>query len=213
MRKIIAGKLENNFPNVGPWEIFFFSVMVIVIVAFIVASYLLGSLSSQIGTLAIATVTAVGGFVAIFRLRRRDVSELPTVRPSFNNANGIEFGIKNFQPGPALHFQLLVHCPDCDKELVELKPEDEPMHLEEGEFVSLTNDEFGPKIPCEEGTCIHDGNHETLHFYYTYTTKEGIQIPHYDTNVNARECLLEERKEEGENPRSIKYERILNLEE
>lgn len=97
----------------------------------------------QFGSVAIAYVTGVTAVAAIYQLRRPSSKERPAVRPSFASSEDndlVDFGLKNYGPGPALYLQLELIHGESGSTLLRCRPRDEPLHLPEGDFLGFVHD-------------------------------------------------------------------------
>lgn len=181
---------EKHAPNFGVVEGFVFLFISAILLAVFAVSIALGTFGRNIGGFSIAVVSSIGGYIAFYQIRRRDMNELPTIRPGFSNDEDGGFGIQNFQPGPALSLQVKVTCDSCSSDVLTIGPNERPTHLKQGEFYSLTNSRFGPSIPKLGEKCDCKESYEDLTFSYTYLTKTGFQQPGYVRDIDPLDDLF-----------------------
>lgn len=168
------------------------------------------------GSAAIALVTAVTASVAIYRLRTPDNTKVPAVRPSFGTLeddNLMDFGLRNYGPGPALYLQIEAQLANSDEPLFEFGPREQPLHLSEEEFVGFIHNEQRPND--ELRNAINDAEDEgkldeMVHFYYSYVSASGIRVPD-DMSYEPRrddELILKNLREHSQNPVQMKLREI-----
>lgn len=163
----------------------------------------------------LALLTAGSVFYAQYRLRHPNKGHVPAVRPEYKNPYSTDetgYGLKNYGPGPALYLQIKAKVSDGDKAVL-LRPHDQPTHLEEGKFLSLTDDNQRGNnrtlVPLIEGA--ESGSE--LQFYYSYISQEGIREPLGAKKLTEQDDddILSElpiSKDMSEDARSIEIEQI-----
>lgn len=158
---------------------------------------------------AVAIFTAVYAFIAFNRMRGSESVWMnsPTVRREFQSktdSKNYDFGLRNFGPGPALYFR--VHATvEPDGPDLTIHEADPPLHLEEGEFISLIQGEL-TKLRDENSELYKQDDADRVELYYTYVSTSGRQTP--PDLKNPREMSVEELVDEAEDPR---FEELENL--
>jgi hypothetical protein len=91
-------------------------------------------------------LTSITAIVAVYRLRHRPEKARPAVREDIETVSGGpgDFGLRNYGPGPALYVQAVATTerrgqnPDVVEEVARILPHDTPLHLREGELLSVS---------------------------------------------------------------------------
>lgn len=171
------------------------------------------------GSAAIALVSSLTAFVAIYRLRRPDETERPAVRQSFESIEDeqyMDFGIQNYGPGPVLYLQIEATLDSSGETLFKFEPRDYPLHLSEGDFLGFIHDEHSP---CEELLdSIADTNKdkmpldEMVNLYYSYVSTAGVREPRVRSDELNRpdDTILEDLKRDSEKPRQMEVSTVWN---
>ncbi|MFC7195374.1 hypothetical protein ACFQL4_13170 [Halosimplex aquaticum] len=134
----------------------------------------------------------------------------------------MDFGFRNFGPGAALDFQVIAAIERKNEEgetvvsdpVWEIKPHEQPLHLEEGEFWSLISNieedwilesikEYGP---VEEESKLE--NPAMVNFYYTFKTPSGARVPRKIQSDRGDENLLNKIYEPSSPARRIELWRL-----
>lgn len=164
---------------------------------------------------AIVFVSAISASFAVHRLERPSNQEKPSVLQSFEETDSSEpddFGLKNFGPGSAHYIQLLVKVNGLEEPVWQLKPLEKPVHLEEGEFLSLLNgDHFKEDSPLRNYLQDDDGYSEEdeLHLHYSYVSSTGVRIPFWVSEDRGESCVLGELDDRSvEDARGMKLKNI-----
>jgi hypothetical protein len=147
-------------------------VLVAVALDFFTSEILVPGRSYPVATYLVASIAAVSAWVAIYELRHPDGPTPPDVRQDFRtNDDGecLDFGLRNYGAGPALYIQFVAQVDGEDS--VCLGPLDRPIHLNEGEFVGLVNDDRPDRNLFEN----KDGKRVKL--YCAYVSVEGVRGP------------------------------------
>lgn len=172
------------------------------------------------GSAAIALVSALTAFVAIYRLRRPDKTERPAVRQSFENVKDkeyMDFGLKNYGPEPALYLQVEATLESSGETLFKFGPRDHPVHLQEGDFLGFIHDD---RSPCEEFFDVilnASGDKmpvdDKVYFYYSYVSPAGIREPEEWNNELDRpdDTILEDLTGKSKKPRQMEVSKVWNL--
>lgn len=172
----------------------------------------------QFGSVAIAYVTGVTAVAAIYQLRRPSSKERPAVRPSFASSEDndlVDFGLKNYGPGPALYLQLELIHGESGSTLLRCRPRDEPLHLPEGDFLGFVHDSrTSDEDFCNEIKDLEKefDSTEMVDLHFSYSTPNGQRIPNHITGSLEREDdeILCKLKETTENPLKMELSEIQN---
>lgn len=180
IRTWIKQRIRNEAP-------FFDNVDAALIVGLGILIAIVAIVDSQVtfinGAYAIALVTAVSAFAVVYQMRHPRDKIRPAVRPDFELRNGggtCDLGLRNFGPGPALYFQLEAVVGGRDEAILE--PLDRPVHLPEGEFLGLFNDEVWKSEWDSTEEVIEtleksESNEPQIEFYFTFVTGSGRREP------------------------------------
>lgn len=158
---------------------------------------------------AVAIFTAVYAFIAFNRMRGSESiwMKSPTVRREFQSETDSEnynFGLRNFGPGPALYFR--VHATvEPDGPDLTIHESDPPLHLEEGEFLSLLRGELA-ELRDEDSELYEQDDAERVELYYTFESTSGRQTP--PGLKNPREMSVKELVDKADDPRTEKLENL-----
>lgn len=158
--------------------------------------------------IAVAVFTAIYALISFNRMRDGGPasSQFPTIRRDYRTGeeSGVyDFGLRNFGPGPALYLRVYAKIvPDGPDLLI---PESEsPLHLEEGEFMSLLRRDFAELCNKESDLYEHPDSKE-IELYYTWESKGTQCPPELD---NPREMEKDELEDAADNPRTEKLENL-----
>ncbi|WP_254536733.1 hypothetical protein [Halomarina litorea] len=191
-RKTLSGTFEDIY---GFFDIY--NQIFVVFSAAVVALVVVYNVS--IST-AVAVFTALYALIAFNQMRNGGPVQTTglAVRPAYdsNDAAECDFGLKNLGEGPALYLRAYVRIEDEAEYL--LKKMDRPIHLDEEEFVSLTEGDFSN----ESLDDISAEDDAKLEFYYTFTSPSGIQYPRGKTKP--LEMSPKELVEATDEPRSLR---------
>lgn len=168
--------------------------------------FLKGSWSAT--ALIVAIFTAVYAFVVQNQMRESSITNTPTVRKDYdaNSDQECDFGLRNFGPGPALYLRIYVRVVQEGSEgnesvvadKVVLREAEKPIHLREGGFISLIDENFPSLKP--------DNDHLKMKIYYSFTDGNGNGVP---PNLNNhREIPFKEMARSTPDPRSISLETL-----
>lgn len=151
----------------------------------------------------VAAFTALYVFFAFKMMRKEGTidSESQTVRRDFDSG---DFGLRNFGPGPALY--LRVHAtvePEGPEHTIE--ESDEPLHLEEGEFLSVLKGELA-ELRNPDSELFEKEDATKVELYYTWESPSGRQCPTGLTNP--RGMSVDELAREAEDPRTEELENL-----
>lgn len=158
---------------------------------------------------AVAIFTAVYAFIAFNRMRESENIWMnsPAVRREFQSetdSENYDFGLKNFGPGPALY--LRVHATvEPDGPDLTIHESDLPLHLEEGEFLSLLRGELA-ELRDEDSELYKQNNAKKVELYYTFESTSGGQIPIGLTEP--RKMSVKELVDKVDDPRTEKLENL-----
>lgn len=192
-------------------------------------------------------LTAWTAMIGLYRLRHRQDKIRPSVREDFENLNGEEptdFGLRNFGPGPALYVQAAATVEQEKEEEVpsglsnrlsrflqekeETEPDpvtdsqvhDSPIHLREGEFLSLVLDaeedwvndmaekyEIGQ--PDGDTDCEQENPH-MVNLYYSYVSQSGVRTPEDISCEREDSDVLDEIVEPNAEARRIELCRVVD---
>lgn len=174
----------------------------------------------------IALLTAWTAIIALYRLRHRPEKTRPAVREDFFNCaseNSSDFGLRNFGPGPALYIQAVatVETDQKQEEVLRLKVHDQPIHLREGEFVSLVQDvehdwvskmakKFETNQP-EGNFKRNQGNEPLVNLYFSYVSRSGAREPTTISSNRDDADLLDKINNPDEEPRKIELSRLTDM--
>lgn len=167
------------------------------------------------GSNAIALVTAVTAFVAIYRLRKPD-GDRPEVMQSFStvqDSDHMDFGLENYGSEGILFLQVRVEKASSGDTLLELEPRDIPVHLSAGEFIGflhddrITDDRFLREI---ESFADKEGPREMVHLYYTFKPCRAMRVPEYMADLMDRpdENVLGKLVDKEDTPRRMELSKI-----
>ncbi len=154
-----------------------------------------------------AAFTAFAVMLAAYRHRHQQDKVRPSVREDFDNlddAGTPDFGLRNFGPGPALYVQAVATLEREDEEgfieerLTGHQIHDTPIHLREGEFLSLLNEvdeNWLADMRAEYEICEYSGSCDAedplyVNLYYTYVSQSGAREPPHITDDREDENLL-----------------------
>lgn len=182
----------------------------------------------------LALLTAFTAIIALYRLRHRPNKMRPTVREDFENYNEegpTDFGLRNYGPGPALYLQAAIEVVDdesADDDNSDFDPvtclevHEHPIHLQEGEFVSLflerddcwikeMIEEFGIQQP-EEGQNGEQPTCLKVNLHFTYVSQSGAREPTDVTAEREDTPLLESTAltNRDDKPRRIELWRVID---
>ncbi len=152
----------------------------------------------------LALLTAWTAIIALYRLRHRPNKIRPTVREDFDERDGeTDFGLRNYGPGPALYIQALVTVgvKDGTEKVAHFQVHDRPLHLSEGEFMSLARDaewgwveEMAKEYKIGESG---DGNEEEsrqspmVNLHFSYVSRSGAREPTHMSTEGDNEDVFE----------------------
>ncbi|WP_137287122.1 hypothetical protein [Halorussus salinisoli] len=158
---------------------------------------------------AVAIFTAVYAFIAFNRMRDSEGvwTNSPVVRRDFQSStdsDSYDFGLRNFGPGPALY--LRVHATvEPDGPSLTIPESDPPLHLEEGEFLSLIQDELA--VLRDENSDLYEKDDAArVELYYTFESTSGRQTP--PGLKNPRDMSVDDLVDKADNPRTEKLENL-----
>lgn len=204
---LIRNWLRREAPN-GDWYDAGFTIIVFALA--------IGGIHFLNGSAAIALVTAVTASVAIYRLRKPDNMKIPAVRQAFEvdeDRDRMDFGFRNYGPGPALYLQIEARLADSNDVLFEFEPREHPLHLPEGEFVGFVHDDRpNDGLLNAINEAIEDGEQldETVHFYFSYVSSSQVRVPEdmsYEPSQDDEE-MFEELRNHSQKPRRMKLGEI-----
>lgn len=190
------------------------------IIFFGIGVFLLAFLGIELfnGSAAIALVSALTAFVAIYRLRRPDKTERPAVRQSFENVKDkeyMDFGLKNYGPEPALYLQVEATLESSGETLFKFEPRDHPVHLPEGDFLGFIYDDHSP---CDEFfTEIFNASGDEMpvddkvYLHYSYVSPAGIREPEEWNNKLDRPDETIDLTGKSKKPRQMEVSKVWNL--
>jgi len=120
---------------------------------------------------AILILTGLTAFYGQYRLRHPVDEPVPSMRPTYDSQY-MAYGLKNYGPGPALYIQLKVTVSDDDFDGRRiLSPHEPPVHLEEGEFYPISDNERLTSL------IENVAGDQYLRFHYSFVSRWGIREP------------------------------------
>lgn len=160
-------------------------------------------------TMVVAIFTALYAFIASNQMRQETRTHTANVRKSYNTdpkTEELDFGLENFGPGPALYLRVystvVEKMDEGEKEIVEkkviLEEDDPPLSLEEGEFLSVMDDDFPTLHP--------EYDDRELKLYYSYVSRSSTETPEHQHEP--RKKSHKDLAEDPSDPRSIKLEKL-----
>lgn len=173
----------------------------------------------------IALLTAWTAIIALYRLRHRPDKTRPAVREDFKNRDGgdsTDFGLRNFGPGPALYIQAVatVEKDQEQEEVVKIQAHDRPIHLKEGDFVSLVHDSEDDWVSnmAEKYEISPSGGRKgdrvepepMVNLYFSYVSKSGARTPTDVRSDRDDTDVLDEITNPTDEPRQIELTRLAN---
>ncbi|MXR22144.1 hypothetical protein [Halobacterium bonnevillei] len=220
-------KIREIAPHLDKYDLGFGASLLLVLVAafapFIQGLSLPGIVAAWSGFVessgTIALISAWTAFIALYRLRHRPNKTRPAVREDFEREEGEEkfdFGLRNYGPGPALYFQAVatVEKGGSVETVSRFVPHDEPIHLNDGEFISLVDgmgEEGLIEIQEKYGNATGDEDSPAmLKLYYSYVSQSGVREP---TDVFANrddDNILSELKQTDNGVRRIELSRLVD---
>ncbi|WP_435335719.1 hypothetical protein [Haloarchaeobius sp. TZWWS8] len=160
-------------------------------------------------SVAVALFTAVYSFIAFNQMRSSDSvwARSPTVRREYkkdSESDTFDFGLRNFGPGPALYLRAHATVVPEGPEYTLAKSET-PLHLSEGEFVSVLQGEL-TELRDRESDLYNNDDSKRIELYYTFDSLSGRQTPPDLKEPCSRS--IEEVIKMSENPREERLENI-----
>jgi hypothetical protein len=169
-------------------------------------------------------LTAWTAIIGLYRLRHRPDKTRAAVHEDFRSLDqegAIDFGLRNFGPGPALYLQALITV-EQEQEQVEVarfQVHDPPIHLREGDFASLVSateddwvSEMAQKYKIGQSKEKGDRNQGTpprVNLYYSYVSQSGARTPTDITSERDDTDLLDRIKDPDVDARRIELSRIV----
>lgn len=197
------GGLVNFFDF---WNTVFVLVSVAVLAGIFVIQLSTSTTEQSYLPIAVAVFTAVYALISFNDMRTEGPANTrtPSVRRDYRadeDSKVYDFGLRNFGPGPALYLRVYARIiPDGADLLI---PESEsPLHLEEGEFMSLLRRDFA-ELQNLESDIYDRPDAKEVELYYTWETN-GVQCP--PGLDSPREMDKDELVEAAEDPRTEKLE-------
>lgn len=165
-------------------------------------------------------VTTIYAFITFNQMRearwnRRPASSL-AVWPSFifNSDTGeYDLGLQNFGDSPALGLRLRAKLKEGDATIdtLDISGKDQHLHLEQGEFVSLTSGTPGfgswQELADPDDDIYENAEQKYIEFYYTFEATNGVQYPR--GMQRPQQMDIDEVVKIADNPRTVRLTEIL----
>lgn len=179
---------------------------------FVIVSAVIVSLTLLLNAplaVAVAIFTAVYALISFNRMRGSENvwMNTPTVRRDFQrqtDSNNYDFGLRNFGPGPALYFRVHATVLPNGPEIT-INESDPPLHLEEGEFLSLLQGELA-ELRDKDSELYERDDAERVELYYTFESTSSRQTP--PGLKNPRKMSVKELVDKADDPRDEKLENL-----
>lgn len=134
--------------------------------------------------------------------------------------DAMEFVLRNYGPGPALYLQAVVTVETQQEqtEVVRFQVHDRPLHLQEGDFVSLVLsaeddwvNEMADKYEISQSENEDGGRHENppmVNLYYSYVSQSGAREPTWKSTERDDTDVLDDIKNPERDARHIELWRV-----